>query len=253
MPIEKIRSMIVDDDESNITNLQLLLNAYCPIVNIVGTATSVKTGIVDITNLKPDLLFLDVEIKNSTGFDLLAQLENKKFNVIFVTAFHQYAIKALRFSAIDYLLKPIVIEELENAVNKVHEKMNGVNHFKELENLMNNLRKGVSTSQRLALPMNGFVDFVAVSDIYRCVGESSYTSFYFKDGSTKVVSKTLKEYEELLTEYNFLRVHKSHLVNMSYVKSFVKRDAHLIMDDGTTITVSTIKKNEILKKLSSVK
>lgn len=250
-----IRTVIVDDDESNITNLRILLNTYCPNVEILACATDIKQAIIDIKTIKPDLVFLDVEIKNSTGFDLLEQLEKRDFNVVFVTAFDQYAIKALRFSAVDYLLKPIVIEDLENAVNKVQKRMkstdnSGSNQFLELENLMSNLRKEIRSTRRIALPMNGQIDFVAVSEIRRCIGESAYTTFYFKDGSKKVVSRTLKEYENLLTEYGFSRVHKSHLVNISCIKSFVKSGAaYILLDDGDTVPVSDLKKVQLIKQL----
>jgi two-component system LytT family response regulator len=252
MAQQLIRTIIVDDDESNIVNLRILLNTYCPNVEIVACATDVGQAISDIKMFKPDLVFLDVEIKNSTGFDLLEQLEKRDFNVIFVTAFDQYAIKALRFSAVDYLLKPIVIEDLENAVAKVQKKMNGNNQFLELENLMNNLRKEIRSARRIALPMNGQIDFVPVSDIRRCIGESAYTTFYFKDGSKKVVSRTLKEYENLLAEYGFSRVHKSHLVNNSCIKSFVKTGAaYILLDDGDTVPVSDLKKVQLIKQLDS--
>jgi two-component system LytT family response regulator len=250
MAQQHIRTVIVDDDESNITNLRILLTTYCPDIDVLACATDVNQAIIDIKTVKPDLVFLDVEIKNSTGFDLLEQFEKKDFNVIFVTAFDQYAIKALRFSAVDYLLKPIVIEDLENAVIKVKKRMNGNNQFQELENLMSNLRKEIRPSRRIALPMNGQIDFVAVSDIRRCIGESAYTTFYLKDGSKKVVSRTLKEYENLLTEYGFSRVHKSHLVNISCIQSFIKSGAaYLLLDDGDTVPVSDLKKVQLIKQL----
>jgi two-component system LytT family response regulator len=252
MTQQLLRTIIVDDDESNIINLRILLNTYCPNVEIVACATDVSQAIGDIKTFKPNLVFLDVEIKNSTGFDLLEQLEKRDFHVIFVTAFDQYAIKALRFSAVDYLLKPIVIEDLENAVTKVQKRMNGNNQFEELENLMNNLRKEIRSTRRIALPMNGQIDFVPVSDIRRCIGESAYTTFYFKDGSKKVVSRTLKEYENLLAEYGFSRVHKSHLVNNSCIKSFVKTGAaYILLDDGDTVPVSDLKKVQLIKQLDS--
>jgi two-component system LytT family response regulator len=250
MTQQLIRTIIVDDDESNIINLRILLNTYCPDVEIVACATEVCQAINEIKTFNPDLVFLDVEIKNSTGFDLLEQLEKRDFNVIFVTAFDQYAIKALRFSAVDYLLKPIVIEDLENAVKNVQKRMSGNNQFLELENLMNNLRKEIRSSRRIALPMNGQIDFVPVSDIRRCIGESAYTTFYFKDGSKKVVSRTLKEYENLLAEYGFSRVHKSHLVNNSCIRSFVKTGAaYILLDDGDTVPVSDLKKVQLIKQL----
>src|SRR5690349_21050842 len=221
MKVKKIRSIIVDDDESNLENLKILLTTYCASIEIIAVASTVPQAISEITSQKPDLLFLDVEIKNSTGFDLLEQLENRNFHVIFVTAFDQYAIKALRFSAVDYLLKPICIEDLQQAVDRVREKMIQSHPFKELENLMNNMKKGVQTP-RIAIPMSSSFEFIPVSDIVRCVGESSYTTFYLKGGNKMIVSKTLKEYEDLLNEHDFLRVHKSHLVNLNHVKSFIK-------------------------------
>lgn len=249
--MKKIRSVIVDDDESNISNLTSMLKSFCPDVEIINTATEISGAVKVIQAEKPNLIFLDVEIKNSTGFDLLEQLENRDLHVIFVTAFDKYAIKALRFSAIDYLLKPIVIEDLENAVIKVKKRLSENNPFQELENLMSNLRKEISTSRRIALPLNGQIDFVVVSDIRRCVGESAYTTFYLKDGSKKVVSKTLKEYEDLLSEYSFSRIHKSHLVNVNCIKSFVKSEGgYVLMDDGSTVPVSSLKKSEVLKQLN---
>jgi len=250
MNTKRIRSIIVDDDESNLENLRILLTTYCPGIEIVAEASTVVQAVSEIITKKPDLLFLDVEIKSSTGFDLLEQVENRNFHVIFVTAFDQYAIKALRFSAVDYLLKPISIEDLQTAINRAQQRMMQPHPFKELENLMNNMRKETHTP-RIALPLSGSIEFVPVSNILRCVGESSYTTFHLKGGSKMIISKTLKEYEELLEEHNFLRVHKSHLVNLNHVKSFVKTaDAHIVMDDGSTVTVSDMKKQEVLKRMS---
>ncbi len=247
----KIRSVLVDDELSNLENLHILLTNYCPSVTVVGMASSVEDAAVLITKEKPDLVFLDIEIKNSTGFDLLEQLPKRDFDVIFVTAFDQYAIKAFRFSALDYLLKPVNVLDLEEAVGRVGKRHDsGETKVGELENLMFNLRKELPTSRRIALPLSGRTEFITISDIRRCEGESSYTTFFLQKGPKMVVSRTLKEYEEMLADYNFVRVNKSNLVNMSYVKSFVKKGgAHLVMDDGTTISVSSQKRSDIFRQL----
>lgn len=243
----KIKSVIIDDDESNLSNLELLINNYCPGVEVTGMASTADDAVKIIKNKTPDLVFLDVEIKNKTGFDVLEQFEKVAFNVIFITAFDKYAIKALRFSAVDYLLKPINIDELARAVQKVQEKHKQAEHFQTIENLLSNLKKQLPNTQRLALPMSGKLEFVQISEIVRCVGESSYTTFHLKDGTKKIVSKTLKEYEELLKEFSFLRVHKSNLVNMNYAKSLVKgSEPHLIMDDGSIVEISSLKRQEVI-------
>ncbi|MCB0397217.1 MAG: response regulator transcription factor [Flavobacteriales bacterium] len=247
-----LRTVLVDDDPGNLENLSIMLSTYCAGVNVVGVASDIPQALSIITREKPDLLFLDVELKGSTGFDLLEELGRYDFQVIIVTAYDQYAIRAFRFAAIDYLLKPVSVDELQKAVKRAWDRSSAPQSFKTLENLVANMRRDVG-NPRIGLPMSTAIEFIPVHEITRCLGESSYTTFYLKNGGSKTVSRTLKEYEDMLDEHGFMRVHKSHIVNMRCVKSFVRSaDPHLVMDDNSVIPVSRLNKSKVMSKLTAL-
>ncbi len=244
-----IRAIIIDDEEHCISRLTSLLLDHCSDnIHLMESFRSVEDGIAAIKKLQPDLVFLDVHINEKTGFDLLGQLPSINFDLIFTTAFEKYAIQAFKFSAIDYLLKPIDADDLKQAVQKLDEKNSKKSSPEKLQVLLNNLQ---GKSKRICVPvMNGLV-FLQVSDIIRCESDVNYTTFFLKDKEKLMVAKTLKEFEELLSEYNFFRVHNSHLINLAYVKNYVKgKGGYVVMDDHSEIEVSTRRKDAFLKKLA---
>lgn len=249
--MDKIRSIIIDDELNNCENLKNILERYCPEVEVSGMAHNATEGLELITKENPQLIFLDVQMPGGSGFDLLESIKKPTFDVVFVTAYNQYAIKAIRQSAIDYLLKPVNILELKEAVSRVGEKIN--NKDNENEKLLNYLdnQRNTKSQRKIALPSIERLLFVKVEDIIRCKGENNYTHFYLLDGSSILVSKTLKEYEEILSEEKFIRVHQSHLINARHVVSFEKRDGgYLKMSDGSTVTISRQRKEFVLSTLS---
>lgn len=241
-----IRAVIIDDETANIEHLQLLLSKHCSHVLVIGTADSVEKGVVLVSQLQPDLLFLDIQMGKQNGFDLLNQLTERNFDVIFVTAFDKYGIKAIKFSALDYLLKPVDVEELILAVNKAGQKTSA----QQLDFLLNVIRKNDWQSPRIALPLQQEIRYVQVQDIVRCEAENTYTFFYLKDGQQILVSRPLKEYAQLLSPYNFIRTHQSHLVNPVFVKSWVKEEGgYLLLENGAQVPVARNKKEDVKRGL----
>ncbi|MEX0967505.1 MAG: LytTR family DNA-binding domain-containing protein [Bacteroidia bacterium] len=244
-----IKAIIIDDERKSGENLKALIEKYCKHLKVIATADSVESGIEAIANEKPQLVFLDIELNNGTGFDILSSLDSTDFEVIFTTAFEQYALKAIKFAAVDYLLKPIDVEELTAAVFKAEERLNHREANKNFEVLMQNL-KSASSNHKIALPTTQGLTFVPVSHILRCEADGSYTWFYFKDGRKLIVSKKIKEYEELLSAYGFYRVHHSHLVNMEEIEKYVRGDGgYVVMTDGTMVDVSKRKREHFLAAL----
>lgn len=246
-----IKGIIIDDEQNNITNLQRLLEKYCPEVTIVGTSSDANEGITLIKNNKPDLLFLDIQMPKKDGFQLLQELNLYDFEVIFVTAYSQYGIQAIKFSAIDYLLKPIDFEELTKAVTKTKEKLQHKKQNLQLQNLLYHLQENQSNSEhRIAISSLKETRFIYVKNIIRCESDNSYTLFFTDDGETIISTVPLYDYDEMLGIYGFIRCHQSHLVNKKYVKSLLKEDGYtLLLYNQTRIPVSRQKKDLVKKKL----
>lgn len=246
-----IRALIIDDEYHCVQRLQTLLNDNAgEIMCMEKHASSVEEGLAVIRSDSPDLVFLDVHLGGKTAFDLLEQLESKNFDIIFTTAFDQYAVRAFRFSALDYLLKPVDADDLKQALQKLTIKRDKNETASKLDTLMHNLRDIQGTNKRLCVPvMNGFT-FLQVSDIIRCQSNVNYTTFFLKNGRSLVVPRTLKEFEAMLSDYNFFRVHNSHLVNMACIKSYNKgKGGYITLLDDSVIDVSVRRKDEFLKKL----
>ena len=202
-----------------------------------------------IKELTPALVFLDVKIHDQNGFDLLKQLSEVTFSVIFTTAYEQYAIQAFKFSALDYLLKPIDSDDLVQAIKKLKEKNSKEESSKKFEALFTNLQSFHGAISKVCVPtINGF-ELIDVSTIIRCEGDINYTTIYVKDNQKIKVAKTLKDFEDMLSPYNFYRVHKSHLVNLSYVKKYNNgKNGYISMTDNSIIEISSLKKDDFLKK-----
>lgn len=243
-----MRAIIVDDELKSRESLKILLEEFCENVDVSALCKDVDEGVAAIQKHKPDIVFLDIQMQRETGFDLLEKITPITFEVIFTTAYSDYAIKAFKFSAIDYLLKPIDIEELKKALEKVEQKLNG-NIALRLEQLVQNLRP-TSPNFKLALPTSDGLIFIKVDDILYCEASSNYTQIFSSDGKKYIVSRTLKEYEDLLTEHNFFRIHNSHLINLNSIKKYVRGEGgYVIMNNDVSLDVSKRKKEAFLARM----
>jgi two-component system LytT family response regulator len=250
-----IKAIIIDDEQHCVDRLSNLLVACCAdSVELVGTAQSVEEGIDSARRLHPDLLFLDVQLRDRTAFEMLEQLTGTPLNVIFTTAFEKYAVQAFRFSAIDYLLKPVAAEDLLMAVARLREKMSKEDMARKLDVLFHNMKGLSGSSKKIAVPTTTGLEFLDVNNIVRCKAEENYTVLFLREGKQKMtVARTLKEFEELLGDYNFFRVHHSHLINLSHIKRYHKgKGGHVAMADNSEIEVSTRRKEEFLKRLATL-
>jgi two-component system LytT family response regulator len=243
---DKIKSVIVEDESTAREVLRNYLTKYCPQVEIVGEAQNSKEAIPLLHELQPQLVFLDVEMPFGNAFDVLEGCKDIHFETIFVTAFSEYSLKALNQSAAYYLLKPISIEELIVAVNKVQQQI--INHalFNRNKIIVENFRESVPEKQQVILPtLEGF-EVVKMEEIVRLKGNGNFTDLYLTNGSKKMVCRFLKHFTEILP-YPFMRVHKSHMINMNYVKSFNK-GGYITLQDESEIEISATYKDEFLKK-----
>ncbi|MEZ5041102.1 MAG: LytTR family DNA-binding domain-containing protein [Saprospiraceae bacterium] len=244
-----IKTIIVEDEQHNRELLERLLHQYFPDLKIVHKAVNVADGLAAIRYQEPELVFLDVEMPDGNAFDLLSKMKQINFEIVFVTAYDHYALQAIRFCAIDYLLKPIKIDELLQAVHKVKNNINLKKENQHLKQLVQNLDKKPG-DKRLALPTAEKTEFIPIQEIIRCQGENNYTAFYLNSGRRLLVSKTLKEYEEILQDYDFVRVHQSHLVNLFMVQSYHKNEGgYIIMLDGSRISISRHRKGAVIHRL----
>lgn len=253
--MSKIKAIIIDDEESAASRLADLINKFCSSqLRLAGSFYNIKSGIAAIQSLQPQLIFLDVQIHDQTGFDLLQQLPEKNFDVIFVTAYEKYAVQAFKFSAIDYLLKPVDVEDLRQAIAKITQKKQPVqNVFNQFQVLLENVEqlKQYTPPRKIVVPTVSGFELLPVIDILRCQSDINYTTIYMQGGQKMVVAKTLKEFEGMLEEYNFFRIHNSHLVNLAYIKSYQKgKGGSVILTDGTELEVSQRRKDAFLEKMT---
>lgn len=243
-----IRAVVIDDIEKFRKNLIQDLGDYCEQIEVVGEGDGVINGAKIINETKPDLVFLDIQINQGTAFDLLEVIGDIDFKIIFTTASDEYAIKAFKLSAIDYLLKPIDTDELQAAVMKFEEGNND-----DYKLLKENVKEDVKANKRLALHSQDKIDVVEIGTIVRCESNVNYTKFFFADGKKMLVTKTLKEFDKMLSEFGFYRVHQSHLINLDYLKEYIKTDGgYLMLKDGTSVPISTRKKSSVLKLLQGI-
>ena len=243
-----LRSIIVDDEPYCCETLTTLLEDS-PQVEVIAVCHNAADALAAIQKYSPDLVFLDVEMPKMNGFEMLEQLPAVNFEIIFTTSYDQYALKAIRFSAIDYLLKPIDQEELVNAVQKVIQRTQKP-IAQQLEILLQKIHHPSTPISKMAMPTMEGLQMIQVDQIISCESDSNYTILYLKDKKKKVVSSTLKEIEELLEDHSFARVHRCYLVNINEIERYVKGEGgYLIMSDGSTVDVSRSKKDILLKKL----
>lgn len=247
----KIKAVIIDDEQGCRETLDLLLKRNFDYIDIVDHANSAAEGMKSIMEHQPDLVFLDIEMPEKNGFDMLMSIGNINFEVIFVTAYNQYALKAIKFCALDYILKPVDELDLIKAVERAKDKINIGVENEQLKLLLNNTQN--DKPKTIALPTAEKIEFVSVNDIIRCKGENNYTSIILTSGKSILISKTLKEYDTLLSDYGFLRIHQSHLVNSRHIKAYFKNDGgYLEMKDGEKVSISRTKKDTVLEFLKSM-
>jgi two-component system, LytTR family, response regulator len=245
-----INVIIVDDELHCRTSLDALIVKNFPELSIKAICKSPGEGILAIKGYHPDLVFLDVEMPPSTGFEMLQQLDEINFEVIFTTAYEKYAMQAIKFSAMDYLLKPIGKDDLAVAILRVKEKKLHEKSAKKMEALFENVKSIQNPSKKIVLPATNGIELVYLQDIIRLDSNGNYTTFYLKNKQKIVVSKSIKEYEEMLEEVHFFRVHNSHIINLHYVKNYIKGEGGIVkMEDGSEIDVSRRRKDDFLKAL----
>ena len=243
-----IKAIIIDDEKKSRDSLKALLSRYCPTVEVIAEADGYLSGQIIISNHYCDVVFLDVQMPDGSGFKLLQSLEVINFEVVFTTAFDKYAIQAIRFSALDYLLKPITPEELIQAVEKVELIKGKGTVNKKVEVLLESLRHPDKYPDRIVLHTAEKIQVVDIQSIIRCESDDYYTRFFFTDGNTLMVSKSLKEIEEQLEAHDFIRTHKSHLVNLQHVHGFDKSEGgFLVLTNGDHIPVSRRKREMIIE------
>lgn len=246
-----MKAIVVDDEPKNVKILRALLDEFCPSVNVVGEAFNAQTAQSIITETKPDLVFLDIEMPYGNAFDLLDQLKPVEFEVIFITAFNEYSLKAFKYSALDYLLKPVNIEELIAAVAKAEKRLEHKLINLQINNLFYNFSRQSNESPRMALTeKDGALVFIEIKDITRVEARRGYSFVFVKSGKHYISSRPIKEYEELLPPDTFFRVHNSFIINIFNIKKYHKgRGGVVEMKDGTSIEVAARRKDEFLKKI----
>lgn len=241
-----MRSVIIDDEPGAREALKNLISVYCPEIEIIGEAGSIADGRALLAKTQVELVFLDVQMPDGTGFDLLAGLEKISFQVIFASAYDHFAITAFKFSAVDYLLKPIIIEDLKAAVKKI--RLSDKSSIDRIKTLIDNQ----GAIKKIALPSMEEVNFVKVEDIIRCESDNNYTRFFLTGNQQILVSKTLKEYEDLLEPLGFFRSHKSSLINLRYIKKYIKGEGGtIVMEDGSIVELSRRRKDDFFRVLQN--
>lgn len=245
-----LKAIVVDDEQHCVDRLIKLLSYYKEEIKLVAHCYSLEEAKNKIESVSPDIVFLDVHLNEETGFDLLAQLKDINFEVIFTTAFDTYAVEAFRFSALDYLLKPVDEEEFKKTIQKIKEKENLKDTSKKLEVLFHNFENKVGRLKKVAIPTLEGLILLVVDDIQRLQSDGNYTDIFLASGKKITATKTLKFFEKILETNNFFRIHKSHFINMSYLEKYVKgKGGYVVMRDGFNIEVAVRRKEELLKRI----
>jgi two-component system LytT family response regulator len=246
-----INAIIVDDEQDSIDTLKVLVDTFLDQVEIVGTATDINTAYTLIKKHEPELVFLDIEMGTDTGFDLLELFDDTNFHLVFVTAHEKFALRAIRFSALDYIVKPVSPQDLKRSVARLQRFGVPKDEVKKVKHMFTNLLTENRGHHRLSIPtLEGF-EFVKIADILYCKADGSYSHIYLKNKEKLTTSKNLKYYAEILSEYGFYRIHSATLINLMYLKKFGKSvGGYVIMEDGSELSVSKSRKNGLLEVLS---
>ena len=244
-----LKLVVIDDVQDARDVICSIVKKYCKSVDVVGVADGVKSGIELIKAHKPHIVLLDIEMHDGTGFDLLNKLNPVDFKVIFITAYEEYALKAFKFSALDYILKPINADELIAAIERTEDALkNG--KVQNIDVLEGNYSSNNKEAKKIILKTSDSIYAVSIKDIIRCEAEESYTTFFLNSGEKIVMSRPLKEYDELLSEYGFFRTHQSHLINLDYFEKYKKADGFAVLKDKSSIPVSSRKKEMFLQTIN---
>ncbi len=247
----QIKAVIIDDEQHSLETTDILVRKYCPGVLVMGLADSPEKGITLIDALKPQLVFLDIAMPRMNGFEMLQFVKFKAFDIIFTTAFDDYAIKAFKVNAIDYLLKPIEPEELIKAVDKVKSKLDKDLHLHRIDEILQSSGMQGFRKNKLALPVEGKIAMLEYGSILYCESDGNYTRIYFSDQKTIMISKTLKDIESMLPHPNFLRIHNSFVVNIDHIKEYIRGEGgEVILTNGESLRVSRNKKEELIAALN---
>lgn len=250
MTTKNIRAILIDDEITSLKNLKQKLEEFCKQVTVVAALDKPEEAIPVIRNSKPDVLFLDIEMPKMSGFRMLEELGDYEAEIIFTTAYNHYAIDAMRISAFDYLVKPVAIEELEHAVNKLVEKKS-MQTNERLKILKESIKNNQSQENKIAVPLIDGLEFIVIKNIVRIESSSSYSRIFLLNGQSILVTKLLKDFEDLLTPYRFFRVHNSHLINLNYIKKYLRGvGGQVLLENGDMIDVSRRKKEEFISLIS---
>ena len=248
-----LRTILIDDEKSAREALGLLLKIYAPNIDIIAQADGVTSGIEVINEYEPDLVFLDIHLGDGSGFDLLDHFTSRNFLVVFVTAFEDYAIKAFKFSAMDYLVKPVIPDDLVKTIEKLDKHSSNSTSNSQIEILKNAYTNPESPDNKIVLKTAEAIHLINITDIVRCQSDNNYTLFHLTNHKKVLVSRTLKEYDELLADAGFIRVHQSHLINIRQIDHFDKREGGTLeMKDGSIIPVSFRKKEQIIQLIQQM-
>lgn len=246
-----MKAVIIEDEKKNRMQLKNLLMKHCKQVRLIGEAANAAEGIKMIKEINPDLIFLDIQMPQQSGFDMLAALGEYNFEVIFVTGYDQYGVQAIKFSALDYLLKPVKPDELIKAVAKAEIKKRKKQTHEQIINLLSVVNNSRKADHHIALPLMKEIRFISPDEIIRCESANNYTQFYLQNGEKLLVSRGIYAYDEMLKSYHFIRCHQSHLINRRYIKSLLKEDGvpELLLKDGSRIPVSRLKIDMVREEL----
>ncbi len=248
--MKKIRTVLIEDEKKSLLTLQSLLERYCPELEIIGTGASVKQGYEVLSSSNPDLVFLDIAMPDGDAFDLLTQLGSVNFEIVFITAYNEFALKAFDFSALHYLLKPVNHTDLIETVKRYQRIKNDLKINERIDVLNNSLQ---NSFHKISLPTSEGLIILEIDQIIRIEASSNYCQFFIHKNSNILVSKPLSHFEKILEELNFFRIHNTHMINMNYVAKYHKgRGGSVILKDGSQVSVSASRKKEFLEQLNQV-
>ena len=251
MIMESLKAILIDDELSSLQNLQQKLTEFCPDVTIIAASGKPEEAILLIRQHKPDVIFLDIEMPRMNGFRMLDELGEYDFEIIFTTAYNHYAVDAIRISAFDYLTKPIAIKDLQNAVERLSKQRKPQTKDK-LDVLKSSLSVTKSQEEKIAIPTSEGLEFIPIKSILHIESSSNYSKIFFTEGKSILVTRLLKDFEDMLVAYNFYRVHNSHLINLNYIKKYIRGEGgQVIMQNGDVIDVARRKKEEFLKLITA--
>ena len=246
------KAILIEDDDKSRQQLVNILSQHFKDIHVVAVCKNNGEAKLAVIQHKPDLVITDIELEDEPVFNMLQQLKDIQFDIIFTTAHDKYAIQAIKFAALDYILKPFGKDELQHAIEQYHQKQNVKQSAQQLQTLFHNFNHLQKDQKKIALPTTKGYEIFPVKEVIRCEALANYTNFFTSAKNKLTVTKTLKEYEELLQDYDFFRVHHSHLINLNHVKKFLKKDNTVEMSDGSVVDVSRRKKEEFLGKLEAL-